>query len=231
MQSLIENQEVSTIHFIKNNGEERIIEMSQSTLHRIDCNTLTSENALTFQGGISLLMHDLSSRISCNANSTSLPSVEYDIILIWKTICVSIGNILSFFSETLSLTQNNPEYISLLISIIQKSLSSLNFFVNKSCLDNLQATLNYPLSGLTLSLKLIYSSIDNILNTSLSDKRIKGYVNAWVFRGFIKTLNNSLVHYNVYYTMELKNMISSEDQIYTLLSTLFREIINTDLVG
>ncbi|EDR28502.1 hypothetical protein EDI_166220 [Entamoeba dispar SAW760] len=258
MQSLIENNEIATIHFIKNNGEERIIKMNQSTLQsiwlyfiklsRIDCNTLTSENALIFQEGISLLMHDLSRRIHYNVNSTSLPPVDGNIILdlygkvassplftcdhdlYEEAICVSIGNILSFFAETLPLTQYNPKYILLLISTIQKSLSSLNFFVNKSCLDNLQTTLNYPLSGLTLSLKLIYSSIDSILNTSLSDKRIKGYLNAWVFRGFIKTLNNSLVHFNVYYTMELKNMISSDDQIETLLCTLIRKLINTDLV-
>ncbi|ELP86495.1 hypothetical protein EIN_033960, partial [Entamoeba invadens IP1] len=243
------------VKFMKNCGMEVSIEIEENTLQtmwlsfikisNVDYSKMGFTCAEIFQEGISLLMHDLSCYL--NDKELTVQPPDGNVILdlygdaatlpifmlsdkdeFIEAVKISIGNICSFFAETLPTTEFEPKYIKLLINIIQTALSSHSFFVVRSCLDNIQNVLNYPLSGLTLSLESIYSAIDSILENAKTETNIKKLMSAWVYRGFIRTLNNSLVHYNVFTNLRKTN--KEIRNVEPLLCTLLLKLFKTDLV-
>ena len=185
------------ITFMTNNGSSQKIEMDPKVLQtmwinfcklsHVDFKKLTDENALILEEGVSILMNDLLSQMEDHnlhnlvdgngildlfGETITAPIFCCDHEAFQDTICSSIANTLYFFTQTLPTTDFSQEYNSLLINVIQSALSSQVFLVNKSCLDNVQYLLNYPLIGITLSIELIYQSIESILNTSKRNEKM-----------------------------------------------------------
>ncbi|ELP92118.1 hypothetical protein EIN_380450 [Entamoeba invadens IP1] len=240
------------INFLCNTGKIILFDMEESVtqdmwlsfikLSNVEYSIIEPYNAFLIQEAISMAMHDLLSYeeidkklpppdgnviLDLFGDNCTLPIFHLDSRFYLDAMVTSVGNICSFFGETLKTTTYEEKYLQLLIHVIRTVLSSNEMLLVKMCIDTIENVLEHPISNLLEILPLLYSSILQFFVYAESDKEVAQLLNASTYNTFIKVLNASLVHFNKYLLLQNEGKVDEYDEI--LLCTLLRKLVKTEL--